>query len=141
MVGLVGRNRRRYGGYIVHLGIVLMFLGFAGGSFKLDEQVLLKQVQLRRSANGVRNDGIKVSDDGQKQDDDGVQSRCSEGGKQNPLRSIRHGGCSIVTRIRRPRSGYQARFLAGPLPRAPATDPAMMAGSDGNAADRRQTAR
>ena len=28
LVGLVGRNKRRYGGYIVHLGIVLMFLGF-----------------------------------------------------------------------------------------------------------------
>src|SRR5262249_55973319 len=25
LVGLVGRNKRRYGGYIVHLGIVLMF--------------------------------------------------------------------------------------------------------------------
>src|SRR3954470_9231955 len=32
LVGLVGRNKRRYGGYIVHLGIVLMFLGFAGNS-------------------------------------------------------------------------------------------------------------
>ena len=30
MIGLVGRNKRRYGGYIVHLGIVLIFLGFAG---------------------------------------------------------------------------------------------------------------
>ena len=30
LVGLVGRNKRRYGGYIVHVGIVLIFLGFAG---------------------------------------------------------------------------------------------------------------
>ena len=30
LIGLVGRNKRRYGGYIVHVGIVLMFLGFAG---------------------------------------------------------------------------------------------------------------
>src|SRR5215212_7703649 len=29
MIGLVGRSRRRYGGYVVHLGIMLMFLGFA----------------------------------------------------------------------------------------------------------------
>ena len=36
------RERRRYGGYIVHLGIVLMFLGFAGEGFKIDQQVLLK---------------------------------------------------------------------------------------------------
>ena len=32
-------SRRRYGGYIVHLGIVLMFLGFAGEGFKQEEQV------------------------------------------------------------------------------------------------------
>jgi cytochrome c-type biogenesis protein CcmF len=32
-IGLVMRERRRYGGYIVHLGIVLMFLGFAGEGF------------------------------------------------------------------------------------------------------------
>ncbi len=30
LIGLVGRSKRRYGGYIVHVGIVLMFLGFAG---------------------------------------------------------------------------------------------------------------
>ena len=36
LVGLVGRNKRRYGGYIVHLGIMLMFLGFAGSGFKRD---------------------------------------------------------------------------------------------------------
>jgi cytochrome c-type biogenesis protein CcmF len=29
----LGRNRRRYGGYIVHLGVVLIFLGLAGGAF------------------------------------------------------------------------------------------------------------
>jgi cytochrome c-type biogenesis protein CcmF len=29
MIGLVSRSKRRYGGYIVHVGIALMFLGFA----------------------------------------------------------------------------------------------------------------
>ena len=38
LVGLVGRNKRRYGGYIVHVGIVLMFLGFAGEGFKQHER-------------------------------------------------------------------------------------------------------
>src|SRR4030095_3080601 len=38
MIGLVGRSRRRYGGYIVHVGIMLMFLGFAGGGFKKTAQ-------------------------------------------------------------------------------------------------------
>jgi cytochrome c-type biogenesis protein CcmF len=30
LTSIVGRNRRRYGGYIVHLGIVILFIGFAG---------------------------------------------------------------------------------------------------------------
>lgn len=34
LVGLFGRNRRRYGGYVVHLGVVLIFVGLAGGAFK-----------------------------------------------------------------------------------------------------------
>jgi cytochrome c-type biogenesis protein CcmF len=68
MIGLVARSRRRYGGYIVHLGIVLMFLGFAGEGYKLDQQVLLKpgeQAQVGRFA--VRYDALRVTDDGQKQ--------------------------------------------------------------------------
>ena len=32
LIGLVGRNKRRYGGYLVHVGVVLIFLGFAGGA-------------------------------------------------------------------------------------------------------------
>ena len=42
MIGLVSRNKRRYGGYIVHAGIVLIFLGFAGEGFSRDQQLLLK---------------------------------------------------------------------------------------------------
>ncbi len=30
---LVRRNTRRYGGYVIHVGIVIMFIGFAGGAF------------------------------------------------------------------------------------------------------------
>src|SRR3954465_4847978 len=68
LVGLVGRNKRRYGGYIVHLGIVLMFLGFAGNGYKIDEQVALKKgAEVKVGKYTVRNDGIKVYDDGQKQ--------------------------------------------------------------------------
>jgi cytochrome c-type biogenesis protein CcmF len=68
IIGLVGRKKRRYGGYIVHLGIVLIFLGFAGGDYKRELQVLLKPGQ-QATVGGftVRNDGVKVSDDGQKQ--------------------------------------------------------------------------
>ncbi len=68
MVGLVGRSKRRYGGYIVHLGIVLMFFGFTGETFKIDEQVMLKPGQQAKIGHYVlRNDGVKITDDGQKQ--------------------------------------------------------------------------
>ncbi len=68
LVGLVARSKRRYGGYIVHLGIVLMFVGFTGEAFKIDEQVLLKPGQQAQIGHYViRNDGIRVTDDGQKQ--------------------------------------------------------------------------
>jgi cytochrome c-type biogenesis protein CcmF len=30
---LVRRNTRRYGGYVIHVGIVIMFIGFAGSAF------------------------------------------------------------------------------------------------------------
>ena len=68
MIGLVARNKRRYGGYIVHVGIVLMFLGFAGEGFKQEEQVLLKPGQQAQVGDFlVRLDAVKVTDDGQKQ--------------------------------------------------------------------------
>jgi cytochrome c-type biogenesis protein CcmF len=68
MIGLVGRNKRRYGGYIVHLGIVLMFLGFAGEGLSRDEQLLLKPGQQATVGDyTLRLDALRVTDDGQKQ--------------------------------------------------------------------------
>jgi cytochrome c-type biogenesis protein CcmF len=68
LIGVVGRSKRRYGGYIVHLGIVLIFLGIAGEGFKLEEQVLLKPGQQGKvGAYTVRLESVRVTDDGQKQ--------------------------------------------------------------------------
>jgi cytochrome c-type biogenesis protein CcmF len=39
---LVARNRRRYGGYIVHAGIVMLFAAFAGLAFRTENDVTLK---------------------------------------------------------------------------------------------------
>lgn len=41
LFNLVAKNRRRYGGYIVHLGIVGMFIGFVGGAWNLEREVTL----------------------------------------------------------------------------------------------------
>lgn len=42
LLHLVARNRRRYGGYIVHVGIVVLFAAFAGLAFKEQFDVSLK---------------------------------------------------------------------------------------------------
>src|SRR6185295_10516785 len=34
LIGLVLAKRRKYGGYIVHLGIAVLFFGFAGKSYE-----------------------------------------------------------------------------------------------------------
>ncbi len=36
---LIWRNKRRYGGYIVHIGMVLIFLGIAGSAFNAEKEV------------------------------------------------------------------------------------------------------
>jgi len=41
LMNLVARSRRRYGGYIVHVGIAVMFIGFAGRAWGLDKEVSL----------------------------------------------------------------------------------------------------
>ncbi len=42
VVQLLARNRRRYGGYIVHVAIVLLFVAFAGMAFKTETQATLR---------------------------------------------------------------------------------------------------
>lgn len=40
---LLTRNKRRYGGYIVHLGIVLIFVGITGSAFKMEKQITVNK--------------------------------------------------------------------------------------------------
>jgi cytochrome c-type biogenesis protein CcmF len=47
---LIGRNRRRYGGYLVHAGVLIYFVAFAGMAFKEEREATLKpgdSVELR----------------------------------------------------------------------------------------------
>jgi cytochrome c-type biogenesis protein CcmF len=47
---LIERNRRRYGGYIVHVGVLIYFVAFAGMAFKVQREATLKpgdSVELR----------------------------------------------------------------------------------------------
>lgn len=43
---LMGKNPRRYGGYVVHVGVVLIGIGITGSSFfKIEEQITVEQGQ------------------------------------------------------------------------------------------------
>jgi len=42
LVQLLSRNRRRYGGYIVHVAMVLLFVAFAGMAFKTETEATLR---------------------------------------------------------------------------------------------------
>ena len=41
-IRLIARNRRRYGGYLVHLAMVIYFVAFAGMAFKRETEATLK---------------------------------------------------------------------------------------------------
>jgi cytochrome c-type biogenesis protein CcmF len=49
---LIARNRRRYGGYIVHAGVVVVFAAFAGLAFKREFDLTLNAGDSRTVADG-----------------------------------------------------------------------------------------
>ena len=68
LVGLFARSRRRYGGYVVHLGIVLVFLGFAGAGFEIEEDLALRPGEAATvGPYTVTFVGLNLTDDAQKQ--------------------------------------------------------------------------
>jgi cytochrome c-type biogenesis protein CcmF len=63
LYNLIMRNTRRYGGYIVHIGIVVLFVGFAGQAFKVDAKGLMQAGDLLRVKNYLlRCDGLTTGD-------------------------------------------------------------------------------
>jgi cytochrome c-type biogenesis protein CcmF len=42
---LIGRNKRRYGGYIIHLGVILLFIGATGKAFVVESKTTLEKGQ------------------------------------------------------------------------------------------------
>jgi cytochrome c-type biogenesis protein CcmF len=40
---LMTRNKRRYGGYVIHFGIILIFMGFGGNAFNMERQITLNK--------------------------------------------------------------------------------------------------
>jgi cytochrome c-type biogenesis protein CcmF len=67
LIDLVIKARRRYGGYIVHLGVVLMFLGWAGNSYKVERKIgLYPGESVELGPYEVRHEGARATEDWQK---------------------------------------------------------------------------
>src|SRR5690606_29440210 len=67
LITLVAKARRRYGGYIVHLGIVLMFFGWAGNAYKIERKVgMFPGEVVELGEYQIRHDGIRATQDWQK---------------------------------------------------------------------------
>ena len=50
LIGMVLRGKRRYGGYLVHIGIMLMFFGWAGSAYQIEKTAKLAPDRPRPSA-------------------------------------------------------------------------------------------
>jgi cytochrome c-type biogenesis protein CcmF len=61
---LIGKNRRRYGGYVIHLGVVMIFVAITGTSvFRQERQVTLNQGEtLEIGGYTLRYDGLEERD-------------------------------------------------------------------------------
>ncbi len=59
---LIARNRRRYGGYVVHAGIVILFAAFAGMAFKKEYDVTLAEGQTYKAIDPYGREWTFVND-------------------------------------------------------------------------------
>ncbi len=115
LMGMVIRGKRRYGGYIVHVGIVLMFIGFAGTAYKKEMDVKLvpgarrQDRQVHRPLQPPRARGRSPKGDGHRRGD-GLQERQDD----RP-----DAACEVVLPQPRERAdhrgGHPARSGRGPL--------------------------
>jgi cytochrome c-type biogenesis protein CcmF len=91
LLGIVRRNRRRYGGYVVHVGVAVLLIGIAASSsFQTNRNVELKPgestvidgrtVTYLRPTSSV--DGLSFNA--------GAEVRVQEGGKEWVLTTVRH---------------------------------------------------
>jgi cytochrome c-type biogenesis protein CcmF len=64
----ISRNRRRYGGYIVHLGVVLIVIGFAGNTAKIERRAdLAPGDTLEIGAYTLHYEGLRTDETPEKQ--------------------------------------------------------------------------
>ena len=103
LYNLVERNRRRYGGYTVHLGIVLIFLGFTGRAWGVDTEASMMpgQTQAVGDYNIVYN-GTRMEVDTEKRmvfADVTVQRKGKDIGALHPAKFIYTKGGTPTTEV------------------------------------------
>jgi len=68
LLGMVLRGKRRYGGYLVHIGIMLMFIGWAGSAYQSEKTAKLGPGQsVKVGAYTIRFDKLAHEEDRQKE--------------------------------------------------------------------------
>ncbi|MEL6178320.1 MAG: cytochrome c-type biogenesis CcmF C-terminal domain-containing protein, partial [Myxococcota bacterium] len=67
-LNLLSRQRRRYGGYIVHMGFILAVIGFSGAAFKVEQDVTMRKGEMVDLGDYlVRYDGLSFRQDREKE--------------------------------------------------------------------------
>ena len=128
MVELTHRNTRRYGGYIVHMGIVLMFIGFTGAAFNKERTAEVAQ----GNTFDIGHYTLKVAEMQDGENDNYVWSRMDldvyVGRSEDHARSARRSGSSRPATARRARYAIRRRLnedlyvnYAGSFKRQPAS--------------------
>ncbi|MBI4481559.1 MAG: heme lyase CcmF/NrfE family subunit [Acidobacteria bacterium] len=92
LVRLTAKNKRRYGGFVVHLGMALIFVGIAGSSFfKVEKEATLSLGQLMHlGPYEIRYEGIQAFRDPNKDFVKATLSVSREGLPQGQLVPERH---------------------------------------------------
>jgi ribosomal protein L40E len=63
-ITLVSRAKRRYGGYIVHVAVVLMYIGFTGAAYDVEKEAALRPGEaLEIGGYQVRYDDVRMESD------------------------------------------------------------------------------
>ena len=64
---LLSKNRRRYGGYLVHLSVIVLFVGFTGQAFTIERELVLERGESSQVGNyTVTFDALAFGEDANK---------------------------------------------------------------------------
>jgi cytochrome c-type biogenesis protein CcmF len=103
MVQLTRRNTRRYGGYIVHLGVVIIVIGFCGAAFNQDKEQELPNGQSMTIGSYTLTSRLATQDDNANYESEAAVVDVYKNGKQidtlYPERRVYHATNQPATMV------------------------------------------